>query len=615
MRKACKLFFLLLLFISNCIQAQAPQKMSYQIVVRDSVGALITNANVGFKISILKDSAAGSVVYAEIQNINTNNNGLASLEIGGGSPITGSFSTIMWGSSSYFIKTEIDPLGGVNYSMSGVSQLLSVPYALYAENTKKGTLPTVTTNSAIAPINSNTTATVTCNLVNNGGEFVLAKGVCYSTSTNPSLNNAYETFPVGSSSATSNGNYTIQLNNLTSNTNYYLKAFATTINGTAYGNEIIAKTNAFIAPTLNNLSLGAVTRTSAIVSAEVITDGGAAVTQRGFCYSSTNGNPTIADSKLVVGSGVGNFTGTINSLIAGTAYSLRAFATNNIGTTYGNQVVQFTTMPLVKPAIITLDTSNVTASTVNLGGKIVDNGGTTIIEKGICYSKSPNPTIANYKVIAVGADSFRANLDTLLHNTIYYARAYAINSVGLSYGNEISFKTDSLRLGAKYQGGIIFYMLQPGDSNYDVSVPHGLIAAVVPYDIGTNWGPCYDSVFVGADGVKIGTGKQNTQAIVASAITCSPPASIYVAKMCSDYVVGIYDDWYLPSKDELNVLYQNRTLVGGFETNSSYWSSSQSGINSPLYLQTAWAQNFNNGSQSGWDGTYVINYFRAIRSF
>ncbi len=114
--------------------AQAPNKMSYQAVIRDNSNALVTNQIVGMQISILQGSANGTAVYAETQTPTTNANGLASIEIGGGTVVSGNFSTIDWANGPYFIKTETDPTGGSNYTITGTSQLLSVPYALYATN-------------------------------------------------------------------------------------------------------------------------------------------------------------------------------------------------------------------------------------------------------------------------------------------------------------------------------------------------------------------------------------------------------------------------------------------------------------------------------------------------
>jgi uncharacterized protein (TIGR02145 family) len=112
--------------------AQAPNKMSYQAVVRNASNTLITNQQVGMRISIIQGSIFGASLYVETQTVNTNANGLASLEIGAGTVVFGSFTGITWENGPYFIKTEVDPNGGSNYSIIGTSQLLSVPYALYA---------------------------------------------------------------------------------------------------------------------------------------------------------------------------------------------------------------------------------------------------------------------------------------------------------------------------------------------------------------------------------------------------------------------------------------------------------------------------------------------------
>ena len=110
--------------------AQAPEKMSYQAVIRGANNALVTNQQVGMQISILQGSTA---VYEETHTPTSNTNGLVSLEIGTGTVISGSFTAIDWSADTYFIKTETDPTGGTNYTITGTNQLLSVPFALYAK--------------------------------------------------------------------------------------------------------------------------------------------------------------------------------------------------------------------------------------------------------------------------------------------------------------------------------------------------------------------------------------------------------------------------------------------------------------------------------------------------
>src|SRR5690554_6187962 len=121
------------LLMTASVFAQAPEKMSYQAVVRDGSNALVSSTAVGMQISILQGSASGTAVYVETQTPTSNANGLVSLEIGAGTVVSGDFTTIDWANGPYFIKTETDPTGGTSYTITGTSQLLSVPYALHAK--------------------------------------------------------------------------------------------------------------------------------------------------------------------------------------------------------------------------------------------------------------------------------------------------------------------------------------------------------------------------------------------------------------------------------------------------------------------------------------------------
>ena len=129
-----KIFTILIaVLLTASVFAQAPQKMSYQAVIRDASDNLVISQAVGIQISILQGTASGTVVYVETQTPTTNANGLVSIEIGTGTVVSGDFTTIDWANGSYFIKTETDPTGGTNYTITGTSQLLSVPYALHAK--------------------------------------------------------------------------------------------------------------------------------------------------------------------------------------------------------------------------------------------------------------------------------------------------------------------------------------------------------------------------------------------------------------------------------------------------------------------------------------------------
>ena len=133
-----KITTLLALLLTSVLFAQAPEKMSYQAVIRNASNALVNNQSVGMRISILKTTATGTVSYQETQTTTTNANGLASIEIGAGTVVSGTFASIDWSADKYFVKTETDPAGGTSYSISGTSQLLSTPYALYAKKAGNG---------------------------------------------------------------------------------------------------------------------------------------------------------------------------------------------------------------------------------------------------------------------------------------------------------------------------------------------------------------------------------------------------------------------------------------------------------------------------------------------
>ncbi|HLF32730.1 MAG TPA: tail fiber domain-containing protein [Cyclobacteriaceae bacterium] len=129
------LIFFAAVFFTTTIYAQPPEKMSYQAVIRNSNNELVTNHAVGMQVIILQGSETGTAVYSETQTPTTNANGLITVEIGNGTVVSGSFSGIDWSAGPYFLKTETDPDGGTNYTITGTSQLLSVPYAFHAATT------------------------------------------------------------------------------------------------------------------------------------------------------------------------------------------------------------------------------------------------------------------------------------------------------------------------------------------------------------------------------------------------------------------------------------------------------------------------------------------------
>lgn len=146
------------IIITANLFAQSPQKMSYQAVIRNSSDQLVTDTEIGMKISFFQASESGTVVYAETQIPTTNANGLVSVEIGSGTVVSGDFSAINWGDGPYFIQVETDPSGGSSYTINGTSQLLSVPYAFHS-NTFAGEMQNRNISNLADPVNDQDAAT------------------------------------------------------------------------------------------------------------------------------------------------------------------------------------------------------------------------------------------------------------------------------------------------------------------------------------------------------------------------------------------------------------------------------------------------------------------------
>jgi uncharacterized protein (TIGR02145 family) len=275
------------------------------------------------------------------------------------------------------------------------------------------------------------------------GVIVSERGLCWSTLPIPTINDGKITAGQGE------GSFTSVLSPLTSSTTYFVRAYAISNNITYYGSIISFKTRQ-IALNVTTLTINEVTQTTAKCGGIASCTISSSITARGVCWS-TSENPTINDSKTNDGVGDGSFSSYVTNLAGNTTYYLRAYATNSEGTTYGSTMT-FKTGPTV-PTLSTLAVNNIGVASAKCDIKILNNGGLTISAYGVCYATKPNPTISdNYTSSSVINDNSTHTMTGLTAYTKYFVRAYATNSAGTAYGNELEFITS----GTAPDKGIIF---------------------------------------------------------------------------------------------------------------------------------------------------------------
>lgn len=319
----------------------------------------------------------------------------------------------------------------------------------------------------------------------------------------------------------------------------------------------------------------------------ILSDGGSEIVSRGFCWDTSPSPDLLTSQTISSGNGIGMFSENITSLTSNSTYYVRTYATTISGTYYGDDIV-FSTVAI--PSVATYPLYNIKGNSARAGGVIINNGGDNIISKGLCWSTQSNPTIFDNTTT-----SFDETMNGLTTNTIYYVRAYATNSYGTAYGNQISFNSGKT-MGTVHAGGIVFY--NDGNGN-------GLVCAESNQSTGSQWG-CY-GYSIGGTSTAINTGMTNTNAIIAR---CS--SNGIAARNASDLILNGFDDWFLPSKEELNLMYQNLKIhnLGG-NWGDNYWSSSEYNENPS---ENACVQSFNDGSQ-GNTSKNMSFHVRAVRAF
>jgi len=301
----------------------------------------------------------------------------------------------------------------------------------------EGELPTVTT-SDVTDI-THESAVSGGDVTDDGGVKVTDKGVVWSTSQGPTTENNDGKTNDGDGT----GSFTSDLESLSRNTTYYVRAYATNSEGTAYGDEKEFTTKSEV-PTVTTADVTDITTNSAKSGGDVTYDGGTEVTDKGVVWD-TSENPTTDDNegKTDDGDGTGTFTSDIENLSPNTTYYVRAYATNSEGTAYGNQEEFVTEGEL--PTVTTADVTDITHESAVSGGDVTDDGGLEVTARGVVWGLFDSPTLEKNEGMTdegSGAGEFSSSIEGLVEETTYYVRAYATNSEGTSYGDAKSFETE-----------------------------------------------------------------------------------------------------------------------------------------------------------------------------
>jgi hypothetical protein len=486
-----------------------------------------------------------------------------------------SFGKINWANGPYFIKTEIDPNGGSSYSITGTTQLLSVPYALHARTADS----IVGAKSFSGNYNDLTNKPITISNI------------------------------VGDTFKLSNGGYILSTKNV--NSSLSLPAIATR-------------------------PVSAITTYSAVFGGTIVNLNGSVIVRKGVVYSKipnpardngisselTANDVTIPfDSINTMIYNSPSISGSIYTLLPGTLYYVRAYAvTENNICVYGNQVT-FTTSAFVPPTITTNPVSGITSNSAKFSANVSNANGNLIVARGWVYSTTPNPNVNSSKKIVIGSGigsldttlSYNPNPENehlLMPNTTYYLKAYTrVQNDSFTYGNQISFTTRSIGQTGP-GGGIVFF--NKGDT---IGGWQFLEAELANRNFwngevgGPGWG-CETSSIPGTK-PEIGCGEINTNIIVAN---CSD--SLFAAKTCFNLLQGGQSDWFLPSIDELLIMYRNLVFTNNgniINGNIPYWSSTQGDYS----IYEVYTLNVEEGgiSSSFKDDSQERRRFKAIRAY
>jgi hypothetical protein len=454
----------------------------------------------------------------------------------------------------------------------------TAPIHITSDNGSKTLMVTIVGETKIPatlntlPVTNITTSTAMLNgqIIAVGTPAYTERGFVYATSPMPTLETTIKKI---TASITENATYSASVAGLALEQTYYVRAYAINSAGTAYSTNEVSFTTIMVLPEVStqavtNIKIG---NGIATFNGTIVSLGDPAYTERGFCYGIVH-NPTVDDDtkKVVSGTGTGVYSSNLTGLTEGNIYYVRAYATNEKGTAYGEEVML--DFNAVMPVVATQQATEVNETSAILNATIVNVGDPAYTERGFVYATFQNPSIEDgtkKTAPGTGAGAYNANLTELTTGTLYYVRAYATNSKDIAYGEQISFTANIPDWVALPVGGIA---VQKAD--------------IVNNEI--NW----------------------TNA----------------STLCNNSTLGGYTDWRLPTLDELGVMFNNQDIVGGYKKNSSsgyyyyyyhYWSSTKDGsFGYYLLNMTTGSQDSRSAfSSSGSSSFYRYYYYcRCVRT-
>ena len=355
---------------------------------------------------------------------------------GTGTPTTDSFKLKVDGTTGDFTSTLTGLEPNQKYSFRA--------YAINSKGTSYGDVMTFTTGISLASLTSvtvssitSTSATLSSKVSSHGGETVSEVGFYYSTDAAVDLGKSQKVNRTYSSDS-----FSISISELSINTKYYVKAYAVNSAGTVYS-EIESFTTLASTPVVTTVGSSDVTSVSAVLSGKVVTDNGAAITERGFVWMQGTGTPTTDSFKLKVDGTTGEFTSTLTGLEPNQKFSFRAYAINSKGTSYGD-VMTFATVAGL-PTLSAMKVSDITTTSATFTCAVTGHGGDIVSEVGFYIGKEESVDIETALKIseAYTSDSFTLTATDLEVGTEYYVKAYTKNSVGESCSAIVPFKTVS----------------------------------------------------------------------------------------------------------------------------------------------------------------------------